>query len=658
MRHPAKWTAPVPFWESAGKSPDLLRPRILRFATDSFMEDLMSLLARDPRGLPALEAEHETWRGPSRRSEEFLALPTPERVTGPFQTLRRLRRGAAKPIPPPSKDALKLYQPAHQRHYLVSGVLACSAKPGLPDRTVDKFRNQTVAMLVRRLVAPSDPLFDAGPAFGADGRLLDGWTEAAFVPGSSPRWVAIPRGLEDLPVDGEERLPLFQAHYHEIDGCGRRLYLGTVPVGRREAYQNAAFGAPKPASGKTSQERIEELGMLLDKLVLGPWKALSENGFDAKGKNPTAEVLRTPKNGDGDVDLSIELGVPGIDPARLRSFRSKTQLASWSILAELREFLLRYGTSAVKASLEDGTEGDAAIAVLNQVAWQASASAEEGFAINLAQALVAASTKENVQRLEGIDPDVVAEFQFPVLEIPATDPVVRLPGYLFLLADPKHGCFPGCSGGPNTAVSESPTTLDIELESLRSDILTLVDPQGEAALPNPVEAPVRRGDAWYAVRFVLEHPECAHHGPLVSHPTTPFRMASFFDADAPVRPIRIGLPVDPTPEGLRKADRNTVFMMSEAMCSQIGRMKGIGFVDLVLSVLPWPFHKDLPKPPKGSCAKGNDLGMMLVVSIPIITICALIILIIMVTLLDMVFKWLPFFLFWIPVKKPAAGGLK
>ena len=44
------------------------------------------------------------------------------------------------------------------------------------------------------------------------------------------------------------------------------------------------------------------------------------------------------------------------------------------------------------------------------------------------------------------------------------------------------------------------------------------------------------------------------------------------------------------------------------------------------------------------------LGMMLVVSIPIITLCALIILIIMVTLLDMVFKWLPFFMFWIPVK--------
>lgn len=657
MRHPAKWTAPVPFWEGAsGSASEFLRPRILRFATDSFMEELMSLLARDPRGLPALEAEHETWRGPSRRSEEFLALAAPARVTGPFATLRRLRRGAAKPIPAPASGTLKLYQPAHQRHYLVSGVLACSAKPGLPDRTVDKSRNQSVAMLVRRLVAPSDTAFETGPKFGSDGRALDGWKEAAFVPGPSPRWIEIPRGQEDLPVDGEERLPLFQAHYHEIDGTGRRLYLGTIPVGRREAYQNAAFGARKPASAKTSQDRLDELGGLLDKLVLGPWKALSESCFDAKGKNPTAEVLRTPKNGDGDVDLSIELGVSGIDTARLQIFRSKLQFASWSILAELREFLLRYGTSEVKAALAVDSGGGTALDVLNLIAW--TDIPEQGFTYSLPQALVAASKSTNISRLGMIDHASLAGFLFPSGTITGTEAFEPLPDFRFLLADPKHGCFPGSSGGPNTATSSYPTTLDTELASLRALLLGLLDPAGTATLPDPVEAPVRRGDAWYVVRMVLEHPECAHHGPLSSHPTTPFRMASFFDSEAPVRPIRIGLPVDPTPEGLRKADRNTVFMLSEAMCSQIGRMKGIGFVDLVLSVLPWPFHKDLPKPPKGTCAKGNDLGMMLVVSIPIITICALIILIIMVTLLDMVFKWLPFFLFWIPVKKPAAGGSK
>ena len=71
-------------------------------------------------------------------------------------------------------------------------------------------------------------------------------------------------------------------------------------------------------------------------------------------------------------------------------------------------------------------------------------------------------------------------------------------------------------------------------------------------------------------------------------------MAGFFDPDAPARPIRIALPLDTSPAGLRKFDRNTAFMISDMLCGQIDRMKGMTLGDLVLSVLPWPFHKDLP----------------------------------------------------------------
>jgi hypothetical protein len=77
-------------------------------------------------------------------------------------------------------------------------------------------------------------------------------------------------------------------------------------------------------------------------------------------------------------------------------------------------------------------------------------------------------------------------------------------------------------------------------------------------------------------------------------------MAGFFDPDAPARPVRIGLPVDISPAGLRKFDKNAVFVMSDMLCGQIDRMKGITLADLVLSVLPWPFHKDLSVPDKGN----------------------------------------------------------
>jgi hypothetical protein len=73
-------------------------------------------------------------------------------------------------------------------------------------------------------------------------------------------------------------------------------------------------------------------------------------------------------------------------------------------------------------------------------------------------------------------------------------------------------------------------------------------------------------------------------------------------------------------------------------------MKGLSFGDLVLSVLPWPFHKDLSVgADKGPCKtdKGLQAGMICTLSIPIITICALILLLMIVAVLDIIFHWLP-----------------
>ncbi|MGO4781011.1 hypothetical protein AB4084_36575, partial [Lysobacter sp. 2RAB21] len=96
--------------------------------------------------------------------------------------------------------------------------------------------------------------------------------------------------------------------------------------------------------------------------------------------------------------------------------------------------------------------------------------------------------------------------------------------------------------------------------------------------------------------------------------------ASFFDSDAPARPIRISLPVDTSPAGLRKYQKNTAFVMSDMLCGQVQRAKGMGLVDLVLSVLPWPFHKDLPAGDGGPCQSGGiNIGMICSLSIPIIT---------------------------------------
>jgi hypothetical protein len=109
--------------------------------------------------------------------------------------------------------------------------------------------------------------------------------------------------------------------------------------------------------------------------------------------------------------------------------------------------------------------------------------------------------------------------------------------------------------------------------------------------------------------------------------------------------------MDTTPAGLRKFDRNTAFMISDALCGQMSRMGSLTLADLVLSVLPWPLHRDLPVGSVQACEEGGDpSGLICSLSIPIITICALILLMIIVTLLDFIFRWLPFFILCFPAR--------
>ena len=159
-------------------------------------------------------------------------------------------------------------------------------------------------------------------------------------------------------------------------------------------------------------------------------------------------------------------------------------------------------------------------------------------------------------------------------------------------------------------------------------------------------------DAWFVVRCVYERPCCGPLFPaLLSKSSRVFQMAPFFDPDAPTRPIRIPMPVDVSPAGLRKFQKNTAFVISDMLCGKIKKIRKITFGDLVLSVLPWPFHKDLPNPgDTGPCKQdGSGFGMICSLSIPIVTLCALILLMIMVALFDLFFRWIPFLFLCLPI---------
>lgn len=232
--------------------------------------------------------------------------------------------------------------------------------------------------------------------------------------------------------------------------------------------------------------------------------------------------------------------------------------------------------------------------------------------------------------------------------------------FIFPLADPGAqadasfaGPFPPAAPGPQPADPLEKALARIDrLSDLIYAALPPPPPGPKPALPFGAEAPLDPREGWFVIRCAFERPNCGPlEPPVVSEATRPFQMAGYFDPDAPARPIRIALPIDTSPAGLRKFDKKAAFMISDMLCGQIDRVKGLSLGDLVLSVLPWPFHKDLSVPEKGPCKQSNglEIGMICSLSIPIITICALLLLMIIVSLLDIIFRWIPFFLICFPL---------
>ncbi|HET9653410.1 MAG TPA: hypothetical protein VFP36_14515, partial [Usitatibacter sp.] len=143
-RHPLQWISPSPLWTrfaapAAATAPaddDRFRPALLRFAADDFMDRLLAILAHDPRSLGEVLARPETWRSPAAATPALVdARPVPRLAA----TLGRRKaalaiRGSVPALAQkatiteqaqPRELALKLYQPAHQRYYLVASDLVC-----------------------------------------------------------------------------------------------------------------------------------------------------------------------------------------------------------------------------------------------------------------------------------------------------------------------------------------------------------------------------------------------------------------------------------------------------------------------------------------------------------------------------------------------------
>jgi hypothetical protein len=158
---------------------------------------------------------------------------------------------------------------------------------------------------------------------------------------------------------------------------------------------------------------------------------------------------------------------------------------------------------------------------------------------------------------------------------------------------------------------------------------------GAQAKPQAPAQPDRKAGSVYVTRLVYERPRCAEPDRLtVSAPSEPFRLAHFYDPDAPFRDQQLVLPVDTSLTGLRKFPRAVKVELSAHLRKQVERVQAVKLDDLDSGEIP----------PEGP----GNLGLICSLSIPIITICALMLLMIIVSLLNIVFFWVPLFKICLP----------
>ncbi len=694
-QHPLLWTAPAPLAGRFGAGGtaaerfgvDSARPALLRFETDEFMDQLLATLASAPRDLGHFVARPETWRSPQAAAPDRVER-TPRPSAARALARQALgRRPVAALAPVAAQQALqeqgrtrslplKLYQPAHQRHYLVAAQLVCGI-PGLPDRSLPTGGREKIGFVLRRLL----------PAEGVAAGTTEPREEYAFVKDAAgARWQRLEGGDARTRVaDGEELLPLFPLGYTEEGPAARRrrLLVGSVPVGRREEYMStrAERAAPGSAPGVAAEPSVVATRKEQFRVeVAEPWKNLvrtaalalpriNQTGSDAPGQSERDAAA-------GHLNEQLQAG----------SWLTLLDFSDWLAvhLPELWALLGGKGSrddlpTEAQRTLYDWLKNDAHPVGGPDFVFTVSPGADAG---NLADALLrvrAAGVREGLERATTIFPDAN--------DGRADDgSALAWPGFKGLLAGLRRdggsyrldGPFGSLEApeSPEDPVPPAGTAAHLraaEAAAARIDRLVQMVVAAVRDRPAPADTPplpfavtlrdalaTTAGDeGWFCIRFVHLRCDCGPlHEPLLSAASERFQLASFFDPDAPARPIRISLPLDTTPAGLRKHPKNAVLMVSDVLCGQMQRAKGLGLVDLVLSVLPWPLNKPLDLGGTSKCRNGAslDIGMICSLSIPIVTLCALILLMIIVSLLDFIFRWLPWFVMCLPV--PGLKGKK
>jgi hypothetical protein len=535
-------------------------PALLRFATDTFMEDLQAMLAKSPGDLRGYIAQPETWRSPNAGLPALSSAPA--------------QAGPALP--------LKLFQPVHARFYLVAASLNCRL-PGLPDRPVRVNRGERTSFVVRRLQLKSTATQPAGSPFDTNTYDEYAWTTT----GAAPGWVAADG---NSLASGEEQNALFGFQFG-ANGSQRRMFGGLIPVSKRQSFVSGRAlqsrpGLPPVPAAPDDPRKIE-----FQRQVLDPW----------------ADLVAWYN--------TLNPAYPNDDFAAAQS--------SAFILIDWANYLNTY-LPLVWAAVQDPSKANNFTGAQRDLYNALSATVGD---VN--HSAMRYPLTQAIPLAQGFDSDFESQVLTPgaALTLPS-----GYPGPV--LSDQTDPALAALIGRPDDT---QPLT-QRPIQTLVEAALDQAGPAPVSTVPSPAKDPQNpQGDDWYIVRCLYERPQCAIGKlaavPVVSLPSLPFQLASYFDPDAPARMITVALPVDTTPAALRKYPKGVAFMISDQLGQQVKRITGL---------------KDLMDGNVGD-GGGFGLGMICSLSIPIITICAFMVLFIFLILLNIVFFWLPFFKICFPI---------
>ena len=603
-----EWVEPALLWDGRPLE-TLRRPRLLEIRSDVFMDEFLAAMANGAVGGPANGAPNGNGAGGDTAD------------AGQYLRAKAIDGG---------KQDLKLYQPLHGCFYLVTGSLVCR-QWGLPDRNVVRKNGEKTSFVVRRRSTVSD---DKGATLLVEEGWVDqgpqrGWQRLVDAKG---RPVAVRMDEERFPLHGvsvcTKSLPqlggpalgqagaqaLTRAVYRE-----RMVYHGYLPTGNREKYIAKFSPAPESAGdGKAALAdylatlkdvtddlpagvKDKDFDFRLDEFdsrVIGPWQALLVRAQDAKTPPPTEESKQQ-------TSLYILLD--------LADNFSRILPTVWGAVMANNVNLLSTDASKKLWQVLDRTKlavagvGEKTLAqVLRDLA--PSVGLVRGAEIPEPPAAYDLTDTGKIKPKNDTGGDIsLADF----VGTPAT---AGVPAKGAVLIDYIKGAL-----GEETQ-QMTPTE---ELAGLLKDQVKL----------EPVD-PATGKETSYFLRLVYEYdPACP---PVVSGESQPFRLAKFFEPDAPARHIQIELPSIKMGD-MRKFQRGVGLKMSPELRDVMNRVhKGMADgEDLLAGGGSW------------------GLGMICSFSLQIIFLVAFIVMFIFLIMLNIVFWWLAFLkiCFPIPVKK-------